>query len=120
MQARKELVVAVGVAQAAALHAQQTAIAVDGAHRTIGKLAVNAYIMGGGLTDIEPLLSSNGPQDLVDQLSTLDNLGSHNSTALDRYKAAEVVARVAKRQADNAKVAQQEATDKVAAAKKTA
>ena len=120
LQARKELVVAVGVAQAAALHAQQTAIAVDGAHRTIGKLAVNAYIMGGGLTDIEPLLSSNGPQDLVDQLSTLDNLGSHNSTALDRYKAAEVVARVAKRQADNAKVAQQEATDKVAAAKKTA
>ncbi|MEK6648776.1 MAG: C40 family peptidase [Actinomycetota bacterium] len=120
LQARKELVVAVGVAQAAALHAQQTAIAVDGAHRTIGKLAVNAYIMGGGLTDIEPLLNSNGPQDLVDQLSTLDNLGSHNSTALDRYKAAEVVARVAKRQADNAKVAQQEATDKVAAAKKTA
>ena len=66
------------------------------------------------------MLNSNGPQDLVDQLSTLDNLGSHNSTALDRYKAAEVVARVAKRQADNAKVAQQEATDKVAAAKKTA
>lgn len=120
VRALKELAVTVGVAQAAALHAQQTAVAVDAAHQTIGKLAVNAYMMGGGLTDIEPLLSSNGPQDLADRLSTLSTLGSRNSTALDRYKAAEVVARTAKKQADDAKIAQQKATDKVAVAKKDA
>jgi len=118
--AQNELAVAIKISQAAALHAQLTSTAVDSAHRTIGKLATNAYIMGGGLTDIEPLLSANGPQDLVDRLSTLSTLGAHNSTALDRYKSAQVVAAAAKAQADVAKLAQQQATNKVAAAKKEA
>jgi len=74
--------------------------------------------MGGG--DIEPLLSSNGPQDLIDQLSTLSNLGAKNSIALDRFKAAEVIARAAKKAADDAKVVQETATEKVEAAKKVA
>lgn len=117
VRAQKELVVSISISQTAALHAQLTSTAVDSAHRTIGKLATNAYIMGGGLTDIEPLLSSNGPQDLVDRLSTLSILGAHNSNALDRYKAAEVVAASAKREADVAKLAQLQATNKVASAK---
>lgn len=120
VRAQQELAVAVKISQAAALHAQLTAASVSSAHRTIGKLATNAYIMGGGLTDIEPLLSSNGPQDMVDRLSTLSTIGSHNSTALDRYKAAEVVAASAKREADAARIAQQAATNKVASAKKAA
>jgi len=120
IQAQKELATAITISKAAALHAQITSTAVDSARRTIGKLATNAYIMGGGLTDIEPLLSSNGPQDLVDRLSTLSTLGAHNSTALDRYKAAQVVAVAAKQQADAAKRAQEQATIKVAAAKKDA
>jgi len=41
-----------------------------------------------------------------------------NSMALDRYKAAEVIAREAKAKADEAKIAQEKATAKVAAAKK--
>jgi cell wall-associated NlpC family hydrolase len=118
--ALRELVNAAGIAQLAASHAKQTAAAVHVAHQTIGKLATNAYIMGGGLTDIEPILSSNGPQDLVDRLSTLSTLGSRNSTALDRYNAAEAVASEAKKQADAAKVVQQRATNKVAATKKSA
>jgi cell wall-associated NlpC family hydrolase len=93
---------------------------VQEAHRVIGKLAGNAYILGGSMSDIAPLLSSNGPQDLIDQLSTLNTLGARNSTALDRYKAAEVVARAAKKKADEAKAVQQVATAKVAAAKKVA
>jgi len=120
LQAQRELVVAVGISRVAAQHAKQTSDAVSAAHRTIGKLASNAYIMGGGLTDIEPILSASGPQDLADRLSTLSTLGSHNSTALDRYRAAEKVALVAKKEADNAKVAAQKASDKVAAAKKVA
>jgi cell wall-associated NlpC family hydrolase len=120
VRAQQQLAVAVKISQAAALHAQLTAAAVSSAHRTIGKLATNAYIMGGGLTDIEPLLSSNGPQDLVDRLSTLSTIGAHNSTALDRYKAAQVVAAAAKREADAAKAAQQAATNEVASAKKAA
>jgi cell wall-associated NlpC family hydrolase len=120
LRAQQLLVGAIKISQVAALHAQRTAAAVDSAHRTIGKLATNAYIMGGGLTDIEPLLSSNGPQDLVDRLSILSTMGAHNSTALDRYQAAQVIAASAKKEADSAKRAQQSATDEVASAKKIA
>jgi cell wall-associated NlpC family hydrolase len=120
LQALKELDKANKNAAAAAAHAQATADAVSQAHRVIGKLAANAYIMGGDLSDIEPLLSSNGPQDLADRLSNLGTMGAQNSTALERYKAAEIVARAAKIQADTAKAAQQVATAKVASAKKVA
>ena len=120
VKAQKELAVATTAANAAAAHALETAAQVSAAHRTIGKLAVNAFIMGGSLTDIEPVLSANGPQDLIDQLTTLDSLGAQNTTALNRFKAAEVIAKAAKIQADNAKLVQQKATEKVAAAKKVA
>ena len=84
-------------------YAAETEAAVQEAHRVIGKLAGNAYILGGTMSDIEPLLNANGPQDLIDQLSTLNTWGARNSTALARYKAAEVVARAAKKKADQAK-----------------
>jgi len=120
VKAKKELAIAEAAARAAAKYAAETATAVEEAHRVIGRLATNAYILGGSMSDIEPLLSANGPQDLMDQLSTLSTLGSKNTIALERFKAAEVIARAAKAAADEAKVVQQKATDKVAAAKKTA
>ena len=119
-KAKKELAVATSAAKAAAEYAQETQLAVSAAHRVIGKMAASAYILGGSLTEIEPLLSANGPQDLIDQITTLDKLGAQNSMALDRYKAAEVVARAAKARADEAKIVQEKATAKVAAAKKVA
>ena len=120
VKAQKELAIAEAAARVAAKYAAETAAAVEEAHRVIGRLAANAYILGGSMSDIEPLLSANGPQELMDQLSTLSTLGSKNTIALERFKAAEVIARAAKAAADAAKVAQQKATDKVAAAKKTA
>ena len=120
LTAKRELDVATAAANAAAAHAAETALAVADAHKTIGKMAANAYILGGSLSDIQPLLSSNGPQDLVDQLSTLNTLGARNSTALDRFKAAEIVAKAAKKKADEARAVQATATAKVAAAKKVA
>jgi len=120
VKAQKELAIAEAAARVAAKYAAETAAAVEEAHRVIGRLAANAYILGGSMSDIEPLLSANGPQDLMDQLSTLSTLGSKNTIALERFKAAEVIARAAKAAADAAKIAQQKATDKVAAAKKTA
>jgi len=120
LKALQELAIATAQAVAAAKHAAETAAAVQEAHRIIGKLAANAYILGGNMSDIQPLLSSNGPQDLVDQLSTLNTLGARNTTALERYKAAEIVAKAAKQKADDAKALQVTATAKVAAAKKVA
>ena len=120
LKAQKELDIATAQANAAAKHAAETAAAVQEAHRVIGKLASNAYILGGSMSDIQPLLSANGPQELVDQLSTLNTLGARNTTALERYKAAEIVARAAKQKADEARAVQAAATAKVAAAKKVA
>ena len=119
-KAKAELAVATNAANIAAKHAAETAAAVAEAHKTIGRLAANAYIMGGSLTDVQSLLSANGPQDLIDQLSTLGTLGSQNSVALDRFKIAEEAARKAKKIADDAKAVQLVATEKVAAAKKVA
>jgi cell wall-associated NlpC family hydrolase len=119
-KAQAELAVATALANAAAKHAAETAAAVAEAHKTIGRLAANAYILGGSMSDIQPLLSANGPQDLIDQLTTLSTLGAQNSVALARFKEAEAAARKAKAAADAAKAVQQAATDKVAAAKKVA
>ncbi len=84
VKAQRELSVATAAAVAAAKYAAETAEAVAEAHRTIGRMAANAYILGGSISDIQPLLSANGPQDLMDQLSTLNNLGTKNTVALQR------------------------------------
>jgi cell wall-associated NlpC family hydrolase len=119
-KAQEELAVATAMANTAAMHAAETAASVAEAHKTIGRLAANAYILGGNMSDIAPLLSSNGPQDLIDQISTLGTLGAQNSVALERFKVAEAAAIKAKKIADDAKAAQVVATTKVAAAKKVA
>ena len=105
-KAQEELAVATAMANAAAKHAEETAASVADAHKTIGRLAANAYILGGNMSDIAPLLSSNGPQDLIDQISTLGTLGAQNSVALERFKIAEAAAIKAKKVADDAKAEQ--------------
>jgi cell wall-associated NlpC family hydrolase len=115
--AKAELARATKEAEAAA-EAYQVAVGqVKAAHDAIGRLATNAYIMGGGFTDLDSLLHSDGPQDLMDRLSALDSLGEQNTQALFRFKRAEVVAKEAKQAADAAKERQRIATQKVAAAK---
>jgi peptidoglycan DL-endopeptidase CwlO len=118
--AQNELKIKTKQADIAMKHLQVAQASVSNSKRTIGKLAVNAYVMGGGFTDLDSLLSADGPQDLADRLSALDALGENNSTALDRFKSAEIVASTAQKAADVAKKAQAEATLKVAAAKKAA
>jgi len=93
---------------------------VSATHREIGKLAAHAYINGGGVADLESILSSTGPQEVIDNLSTLENLGAGNKTSLKRFKAAEDVAQRAKVIAEEAKKKQALVTDRVAAAKKEA
>ena len=115
--AKAELARATREAEAAAAAYQEALAQVKAAHDAIGRLATNAYIMGGGFTDFDSLLHSDGPQDLMDRLSTLDSLGTQNSQALFRFKKAEEVAREAKKEADAARERQQIATTKVAAAK---
>lgn len=115
--AKKELAIATEEANAATEAYAESVSQVQAAHDAIGRLAANAYIMGGGFTDFDAILKADGPQDLMDRLSTLDSLGKQNTEALFRFKAAEQVAKEAKAAADIAKAKQQAATEKVAKAK---
>jgi cell wall-associated NlpC family hydrolase len=94
--------------------------AVSQAHDDIGRIAVGAYKMGGGFTNLDSVLNADGPQDLVDRLSQLNVISASNTTALHRYQSASDIARSAKNAADAARVAQAAATGRVAAAKKVA
>lgn len=120
LSAKKELTIATAQAVGAAKSYSEASGAVSETHREIGKLARNAYVAGGGLTDIEAILSSSGPQEIVDRLSTLDNLASGNKTALMRFKLAEEIAQRAKVAADLAKEMQVLVTVKVSNSKKAA
>ena len=111
--AKRELAIATKEAESAAAAYVVAVSEVKAAHDSIGRLATNAYIMGGGFTDLNSVLHSDGPQDLIDRLSTLDTLGNQNTQALFRFKAAEEAAAKAKKAADYAKAAQEVATKKV-------
>lgn len=91
--------------------------AVGEAHDDIGRLAISAYTKGGSLSDLEMVLHSSGPQELIDRLTTLDNLGKRNKAALQRFKAAEVIAQSAKVAAEQAQAKQVAATAAVEVAK---
>jgi cell wall-associated NlpC family hydrolase len=118
--AQAELADATKKSQAATKAYGEAAAAVSFTHREIGKLAVHAYTSGGGLADVEAVLSASGPQEIMDRLTTIENLGSNNKTALKRFKAAEEIAQAAKVVADAAKEEQRVVTVRVAAAKKEA
>lgn len=118
--ARAELARASAKSVAATKVYEEAQASVAFTHREIGKLAVHAYRTGGGLTDIEMLLDSRGPQELIDRISTLDNLGSANKTALYRFKDAEEKAQKAKVIADAAKEEKRLVTIRVAEAKQEA
>jgi cell wall-associated NlpC family hydrolase len=118
--ARRELEVATAQLKTATSNHQAAIESVSFTNREIGKLAVNAYISGGGLSDLEMVLDASGPQEIIDRLSTLENLGSGNRTALKRFKAAEVIAEEARVLADAARERQATVTSKVAEAKKVA
>jgi cell wall-associated NlpC family hydrolase len=120
LAARNELARATAKSNAAAQVYQEAVASVAFTHREIGKLAVHAYRTGGGLTDIEMLLDANGPQEIIDRISTLDNLGASNKTALSRFKTAEDKAQKARVIADAAREEQRVVTIRVAEAKQEA
>jgi len=119
-QAVNELAIAAAKARAAAAHAVEAQAAVAAANRTIGQTASSAYKMGNGFSNLNSVLSANGPQDMVDRLSTLNKIGVGDAIVLKRFQAAEAAAKAAKAEADRTKAAQAVATAKVAATKKIA
>lgn len=119
-RARQELVVATRESVAATNVYNEAIANVAFTHREIGKLAVHAYMSGGGLTDLEAVLSATGPQEIVERLSTIENLGASNKTTLKRFREAEDIAQEAKLAADTAKQRQAVVTAQVEESKKEA
>lgn len=115
--AQVALHVAINQSNVASAHAALTQVAVAEANKTIGRMAANAYILGGGFTTLNSVLESSGPQDLIDRLSILNQVGATDAVALTRYKSAMAIAQNAEQAAIAAKQAQASATAKVAAAK---
>jgi cell wall-associated NlpC family hydrolase len=120
LSAKNELAVAVKELNSATKAVQAAEAEVSATHRNIGKLAVAAYMTGGNMGNIETFLSANGPQDVIDTISILENLGSKNKVALEQFKAAEIIAKEARKVAEAAKELQLRATEKVAIAKQEA
>ena len=120
LSAKNELLIAVRELNSATQAVEAAEAEVFQTHRDIGKLAVAAYVSGSDMGGIENLLSANGPQDVIDTLALLDNLGSKNEVALKRFNAAKKTAEVAKATAVIAKERQLKVTEKVAVAKKEA
>jgi cell wall-associated NlpC family hydrolase len=120
LSAKNELAVAVKELNSANKAVQAAEAEVSATHRNIGKLAVAAYMSGGNMGNIETFLSANGPQDVIDTISILENLGSKNIVALEQFKAAEIIAKEARKVAEVAKERQLRATEKVAIAKQEA
>ena len=120
LSAKNELAVAVKELNSATKAVQAAEAEVSATHRNIGKLAVAAYMTGGNMGNIETFLSANGPQDVIDTISILENLGSKNKVALEQFKASEIIAKEARKVAEAAKELQLRATEKVAIAKQEA
>lgn len=120
VSAQAALLVATKQSNLATAHAALTEVAVAQANKTIGRMAANAYIMGGGFTTLNSVLESNGPQDLIDRLSVLNQVGASDAVALNRYKSALIIAQAAQAAATQAKNVQANATAQVAAAKTAA
>lgn len=118
--AKNELAVAVKELNSATKAVEAAEAEVAATHRSIGKLAVAAYMSGGNLGNVETFLSANGPQDVIDTISILENLGSKNKVVLEQFKAAEVIAKEARKVAEVAKERQLRVTEKVAIAKQEA
>ena len=79
----------------------------------LNRFASAAYRSGGDIARVSSMLSANGPQDLIDQASTIDVLGDRQSTALRRVNVARAAALVLKDQAAQALADQQAATEQV-------
>jgi len=114
------LATATAKANAAAAHAKVMQAAVVAQTQTIGKMASNAYKDGSGFSNWNSILNANGPQDVIDRLSALNNIGASDATTLQRFRTAEAAAKVAQTAADQAKAVQAVATAKVAQTKKAA
>ncbi|GAA1556645.1 hypothetical protein GCM10009741_71610 [Kribbella lupini] len=107
-------------AAAAAARAQKAARTLAEQRRRIGRFAAASYQGGGDLAQLGPLLSADGPQQLLDSAGAARSVSQAMQGSYLRFTATQVVSNAFKVQADQAVTKVQAATDEAAKAKKAA
>lgn len=94
---------------------------VDATRAEIAELAAEQYQTRGGLTELSAMVTGEGGvRGFVDRMSTVHALAEERKATFDRMRSAEIVADVLRQEAHDAMVAQREATERVAEAKRAA
>ncbi|WP_460649006.1 C40 family peptidase [Kribbella endophytica] len=107
-------------AAAAATRAKKAAQTLADQRRQIGRFAAASYQGGGDLAQLGPLLSADGPQQLLDSAGAARSVSQAMQGSYLRFTATQVVSNAFKVQADQAVTKVQAATDEAAKAKKAA
>lgn len=107
-------------AAAAATRAKKAAQTLADQRRRIGRFAAASYQGGGDLAQLGPLLSADGPQQLLDSAGAARSVSQAMQGSYLRFTATQVVSNAFKVQADQAVTKVQAATDEAAKAKKAA
>jgi cell wall-associated NlpC family hydrolase len=107
-------------AAAAAARAKKAAQTLAEQRRQIGRFAAASYQGGGDVAQLGPLLSADGPQQLLDSAGAARSVSQAMQGSYLRFTATQVVSNAFKVQADQAVTKVQAATDEAAAAKKAA
>lgn len=107
-------------AAAAAARAKKAAQTLEEQRRQIGRFAAASYQGGGDVAQFAPLLSADGPQQLLDSAGAARSVSQAMQGSFLRFTATQVVSNAFKVQADTAVTKVQAATDEAAKAKKAA
>ncbi|MGC4937539.1 C40 family peptidase [Kribbella sp. DT2] len=107
-------------AAAAAARVKKAAQTLADQRRQIGRFAAASYQGGGDLAQLGPLLSADGPQQLLDSAGAARSVSQAMQGSYLRFTATQVVSNAFKAQADQAVTKVQAATDEAAKAKKAA
>jgi cell wall-associated NlpC family hydrolase len=107
-------------AAAAADRAKKAELTLDTQRRQIGRFAAASYQGGGDLAKIGPLLTSEGPQQLLDSAGAARSVSQAMQGSFLRFTATQVVSNAFKVQADQAVTKVKAATDEAAKAKAAA
>lgn len=107
-------------AAAAADRAKKAEQTLDTQRRQIGRFAAASYQGGGDLAKIGPLLTSEGPQELLDSAGAARSVSQAMQGSFLRFTATQVVSNAFKVQADQAVTKVKAATDEAAKAKAAA
>ena len=102
-------VAATAAAQAADREAA-AAVEVETARDELGVIAMQAYRSGGSLDGLGALLSADGFDDLIARTAAMEQLGERAQRAVQRFQAADLVARTLGARAEDAAVEAEQAT----------